>query len=111
MPSTNFVQINSNWYPIARTAQTATASGTNNLVAAVAGKKIRLLGLHALVASSFAFRSATGGADQLTIAGTAGNYCLPLNPAGYAETVAGEALVMNGSATDNKVTAFYAVID
>lgn len=86
-----------------RAAIAAAASGDNTLVAAVTGKKIRVLAV-VLVASggvnTIRFESAAGGTaltGQMDI-GDNGQFILPYNPAGWFETVAAELLNLELSA-------------
>ena len=77
----------------------ATGSGDNTIVAAVTGKKIRVLALHVTMTGTLVtirFESAAGG-TALTgqMQPLAGNsITLPFNPVGWFETVAGELLNM-----------------
>lgn len=74
-------------------------AGDNTLVAAVAGRKIRVLAavIAGTGAATVAFESTAGG-DALTgdmgvsIAAEVDSIVLPHNPAGWFETVAGELL-------------------
>lgn len=81
----------------------ASASGATTVVAAVTGKKIRLLGFFLVTsaASSIAFRSGTTITQKTGDMPFAANggISVPFSPAGYFETVAGEALQINLSAT------------
>lgn len=81
----------------------AAAAGDNTLVAAVTGKRIRVLAC-ALVASGGAntirFESDAGGTaltGQMNLAAD-GQLVLPYNPAGWFETVAAELLNLELSA-------------
>ena len=74
----------------------AASSGDNTVVAAVAGKKIRVLGffLVASAAVTARFESSAGG-DALTgqmQLGANGDLAPGFNPLGWFETVAGELL-------------------
>lgn len=74
-------------------------SGDNTLVAAVTGKKIRVLSLLAIMtgtAVTIRFESAAGGTaltGQMQPA-AGGGFCLPHNPYGWFETISGELLNM-----------------
>lgn len=73
-------------------------SGDNTLVAAVAGRKIRVLALNITAAGAVLvrFESAAGGTaltGQMSMAANA-EKTLPFNPAGWFETLAGELLNM-----------------
>jgi hypothetical protein len=89
--------------PVKRAAVAAATSGDNTLVAAVAGKAIRVLAL-VLVASggaiSVRLESDAGGAALTGVMDIAdnGQLVLPYNPAGWAVTVAGELLNLELSA-------------
>lgn len=90
----------------------ASSSGNNELVAAVTGKRIRVLAV-AIVGAGTAvgayFRTSSGGAaifgsssspipiDKSGAAGPAG-LVLPFNPIGWMQTASGEALGLNLSA-------------
>lgn len=88
------------------------ASGTNQtLVAAVTSKKIRVLAAAFVcggTATTLTFNSATAGAISCLFANAAnGGATLPFNPAGWFETVAGEALAVTtgaGSTTGIQIT-------
>lgn len=74
----------------------AASSGDNTLVAAVTGKKIRVLALVLVSAGTVTarFESAAGGTaltGQMTLAVNTG-FVLPFNPLGWFETVAAELL-------------------
>lgn len=74
----------------------AATSGDNTLVAAVTGKKIRVLSLFLMAAGTVntRFESAAGGTaltGQMNLTAQAG-YVLPFNPAGWFETAAAELL-------------------
>ena len=74
----------------------AASSGDNTLVAAVEGKKIRVMAVFLKAAGAVVarFESAAGGTaltGQMTIAAN-GDVTLPFNPEGWFETVAGELL-------------------
>jgi hypothetical protein len=84
-------------------AVAAAAAGDNTLVAAVTGKRIRVLAL-ALVASGGAnsarLESAAGGTALTGVMdiGDNGQLVLPYNPAGWCQTVAAELLNLELSA-------------
>jgi hypothetical protein len=74
----------------------------NTLVAAVAGKRIRVLALYLMSVGSVLvrFESATGGTaltGQMTTAANV-NISMPYNPAGWFQTIAGELLNLELSA-------------
>lgn len=89
--------------PVRRAVVAASTGGNNTLVAAVAGKVIRVLAL-VLVASGGAntvrLESDADGSPlsgQMDLAAD-GQLILPYNPAGWVETVAGELLNLELSA-------------
>lgn len=73
-------------------------SGDNSVIAAVAGKKIRVLSffLVSVTAVAVRFESAAGGTALTGVMsmGATGVLSVPFSPAGHFETVAGEALNM-----------------
>lgn len=78
----------------------AESSGDNTLVAAVAGKKIRVLSavLVATAAVNAFFQSAADGdalSGLMVFAAAGQTLTLPFNPAGWFETAAGELLNLN----------------
>jgi hypothetical protein len=87
----------------------ASTSGNNTLVAAVAGKKIRVLGLAVVAgaAGNIYFTSNNsgtvifGGSTNTIDLAVNGGFVLPMTPTavGWFETTAGQALVMNASST------------
>lgn len=83
-------------------AISASTSGDNTIVAAVTGKKIRVLSLVLVSAgtTTTAFESAAGGTaltgDMALVANT--GYVLPYNPFGWFQTVASELLNLELSA-------------
>ena len=94
----------------------AASSGDNTLVAAVAGKRIRVLSLF-LVASgavTVAFESSASGTaltGDMNV-GANGNVVMPFNPEGWFQTVAGELLNMElGGATSVDGCLTYVLVD
>lgn len=77
------------------------SAADNEVVAAVTGKKIRVLsavvGPNA-VANGATFKSATSAIDGLRTIAIGGIYALPYHPNGWFETVAGQALNLGLSA-------------
>jgi hypothetical protein len=79
------------------------AAGDNTLVAAVAGKRIRVLALHLTAsggANTIRLESAASGTaltGQMDLAAD-GQLNLPYNPAGWCQTVAAELLNLELSA-------------
>ncbi len=85
----------------------AATSGNNTLVAAVAGKKIRVQALCVIAgaAGNVYFTSNTGGTvifggstNKINLA-VNGGFVIPFSPPGWFETAVGEALIMNASST------------
>lgn len=82
----------------------AAAASNTTLVAAVAGKRIRVVSL-ALVATGGAITvklqstTATDLTGAMALAATTGSLVWQYNPAGWCQTVAGELLNLNCSAT------------
>lgn len=76
------------------------AAGSNVLIAAVAGKKIRVLGLMAVAAAANSIKLQSAAADITGLFALAANGQLSLsfNEHGWCETVAGDALNINLSA-------------
>lgn len=77
-------------------------SGDNEIVAAVSGKRIRVLQILLIVAGAVTvrFESSAGGTaltGQMQLAAN-GGFSVDHNPAGHFQTVAGEALSMELSA-------------
>lgn len=75
---------------------TATATATNDIVAAVTGKKIKVLAAFISQASATSFKFQSNATTDITNAFTtsASDLCvvLPYNPSGWFQTVAGEKL-------------------
>jgi hypothetical protein len=81
-----------------RVAVNAAASGNNTLVAAVAGRKIRVLSAVLVAAGTVSPKFQSGTATDLTGAMPMvanGVIVLPFNPEGWAETLAGALLNLN----------------
>lgn len=80
-------------------AITASSSGATTIIAAVSGKRIRVVALQLLVnaAVNVKWQSHVTPTDKTGLAyfTANGGYALPYNPAGWFETVAGEALDIN----------------
>ena len=77
-------------------AVAASSSGDNTLVAAVAGKKIRVLSCVLIAAGAVTTRfesgaSGTAMTGQMSLAAN-GGFTLPYNPHGWFDTTAGELL-------------------
>ncbi len=92
------------------------ASGDNTLVAAVTGKKIRVVSLFAVAsgAVAVAFESGASGTaltGQMNV-GANGNITMPFNPEGWFETAAGVLLNMElGGATSVDGCLTYVLVD
>jgi len=95
-----------------RVAISAASATDNTLVAAVSGKKIRVLQMHYGPASSTAIKFKSGASTDLTGAiTTATPQTLPFSPVGWYETAAGEAFVMNlGGAVQTSGSLVYILI-
>lgn len=96
-------------YAFANVAASATAS---SIVAAVAGKKIRVLSLAFVcgaTATNATFNSAGAAISALFANAANGGAILPLNPLGWFETVEGEALTLTtGTGSTTGVQVVYA---
>lgn len=93
--------------PIKYAAFGAATAGNNTLLAAVSGKKIRILSLCIIAgaAASIYFQSGTGGAvifgdstNKIQLAAN-GGFVLPFSSAGWFETAASVLLNLNSSST------------
>ena len=95
-------------------ATVAASQTDSSIIAAVAGKKIRVLSIVAITggtATTSTFNSKGSGAGVAISApfsfGANGGFVLPFNPAGWFETVSAEALTVTtgaGSTTGYQVT-------
>ncbi len=91
-------------------------SGNNTLVAAVAGKKIRILAVILIAAGTVIarFESAADGtamSGQMNLGITSG-FCLPYSEAGWGETIVGELLNLElGGAISVDGMLVYRLID
>jgi hypothetical protein len=111
------VVVNGSAYKVLRSSMVTFAGAGGTALAAVAGKKIRVVGVNVallVIAGSCSLSFASGaGAAQLAFsaAATDQGVVLPLESAGWMETVAGEAVSASVSATTNAiVTLFYVLI-
>lgn len=109
-PVTHYKKTNSKY-----AAVTGATSGNNELVGAVAGKKIRVLALAVVPASGVAFRLESG-AGETALSGvmtlTTAGFVWPHNPDGWTETAAGAALNMElGGAVQVSGVLVYELID
>jgi len=89
------------------------ASGDTTLVAAVPGKKIRVLALTAVttLANSVHFRSLATPITATFPLAANGGVVLPVNELGWFETAVGEALVLNMTvATATGVQVVYVMV-
>lgn len=86
------------FYPIKRAAVSGATSGDNTLVAAVAGKKIRVVSivLNSVTAVAVRLESGAGGTALTGVIslGATSVFVLPFNPGGWAETAASALLNM-----------------
>ena len=94
----------------------AASSGDNTIVAAVTGKKIRVVALFLVAAGAVTvrFESGAGGTaltGQMSLAAN-GGFALPYNPVGYFETAAGELLNMElGGAVSADGSLVYELVE
>ena len=94
----------------------AAASGDNTLVAAVSGKKIRVLSLFGVAAGAVTVRFESGASGtaltgQMNV-GANGNITMPFNPEGWFETAAAALLNMElGGATSFDGCLTYVLVD
>ena len=104
---THYISEGSQVLDIKRAAIAAATSGNNTLLAAVTGKKIRVLSIAIVAgaAGNIYFESAAGGTvifggstNKICLAAN-GGFVLPHNPAGWFETAAAALLNMNASST------------
>ena len=111
--------INDRPYSVLRfNAAAALAVGSNTLVAAVAGKKIRLLSAVMAIdgtaaAAGIVVRSAVG-ASQISpssIGPVSAVVVLPFNEHGWAETLAGEALIGFVTGATNTMGGQYVIFE
>lgn len=84
---------------VRRIAVSASTSGDNTILAAVTGKRIRLIAAALTVAGAVnaKWQSSTAGdlSGVYVLSASGDGIVLPYNPAGWVETVAGEALELN----------------
>lgn len=98
---------------VRRVGSTPAALGANLLVAAEAGRRIRVLGIIAVTtaANSIKFQSDTTDISGLFPLAANGGFTLPFNEHGWFETLAGQALNINMSvATSTGVQVVYMVV-
>ncbi len=92
------------------------ASGDNTLVAAVSGKKIRVLSLFGVASGAVVVRFESGASGtaltgQMNV-GANGNVTMPFNPEGWFETVAAALLNMElGGAVSFDGCLTYVLVD
>jgi hypothetical protein len=91
---------------------TVAASSTDaSLVAAVAGKKLRIISLAVqcgATATDATFESSTTTRKHKVPAGANGGQVLPFNPVGWFETAVGESLtVTTGAGSSTEITGVY----
>ena len=98
---------------VRRTALTTAASGATALVAAEAGRRIRVLGIVAIttLANSIKLQSATTDISGLFPLAANGGLVLPYCDHGWVETASGEALNINLSVgTSTGIQVIYMVV-
>lgn len=92
--------------PIKRAKVDLAASG--DLIAAVSGKKIRVLALAVKFATSTTLKLQSGGSTDLTGAMTGTDFAWGWNPAGWVQTASGEKLnAVMGSSVQLSGTIVY----
>ena len=101
---------------IKRAVLNQAASGTaQTLVAAVTGKRIRVLAAFAVAgatATNLTFNSASNAISPLLANAANGGEVLPFNPAGWFQTVAGEALtVTTGAGSTTGIGVVYVEVN
>ena len=89
-----------------------TTSGDNTLVAGQAGLRIAVISFRVIASDSVSvyFKSSTAGAISSTATIGPGGFGAALNPLGHFETVAGESLILNLSASVNLGVDFQYVL-
>lgn len=98
---------------VRRKALTTASSGATELVAAEAGRRIRVLGIVAIttLANSIKLQSATTDISGLFPLAANGGLVLPYCDHGWVETTAGQALNINMSvATSTGIQVIYMVV-
>lgn len=98
---------------VRRKGQTATNSGATAVVAAEAGRRIRVLGMIVVstTANSIKLQSDTTDITGLFPLAANGGFTLPFNEHGWCETASGEALNINMSAaTSTGLQIVYMVV-
>jgi hypothetical protein len=106
------VDVEGKLYEVKRAFENVAASDTDEeIVAAVSGKKIRVLAVVAVAggtATNLTFNSASAAISPLLANGTNGGEVLPYNPHGWFQTVAGEALtVTTGAGSTTGILILY----
>lgn len=99
--------------PVRRTGVTTAVAGATELVAAEAGRRIRVLGLISVTtaANSIKFQSATTDITALFPLAANGGFTLPFTEHGWCETAVGEALNINlSAATSTGTQVVYMVV-
>jgi hypothetical protein len=92
----------------------AASATATSVVAAVTGKKIRVIAVSMVAggtATNVTFNTATTALSPLYALGINGVVVLPYNPAGWFETVAGDALtVTTGTGATTGISVTYAAV-
>ena len=95
---------------VKNTFVTVTSLGSNEVIAAVAGRRIRVVGLAVIttLANAVKFMSAATDISATLPLGANGGVVLPFNEHGWFQTSEGEALNINlGTATSTGVQVVY----
>lgn len=86
-------------------------AASGDLVAAVPGKRIRVLALFVCLATANTIKLQSGGSTDLTGAMTGTQFNLGYNPHGWVQTAAGEKLnLVEGSGVQASGTVVYAEV-
>lgn len=83
--------------PILRSYANPASLGSNALIAAVPGRRIRVISASVVAAGAVAVKFLTGSTDLSSLKSLAANggFVLPFNEHGWYETAVGEALNLN----------------
>lgn len=108
--SMNVVRVLPRETAVKNTFVTVTSLGSNEVIAAITGKRIRVVGLAVIttLANAIKFMSAATGISATLPLGANGGVVLPFNEHGWFQTAEGEALNINlGTATSTGVQVVY----
>lgn len=112
----DMVQVDISVFGIKRAKADIAAGQTDSaIVVAVAGKKIKVLALHAQAggtATNITFNSASTAISPVYANAANGGIVLSFNPAGWFQTVAGEALTATtGAGSSTGITLTYIEVE